>query len=85
MRLYGHLIRVYRLCSSVVGKNWRRKIEGNKTRDRVVNRALRRAGRVKWRGHHAVGWRVLRIWEHELQRRKHSTPLAREQAFNAQH
>ena len=34
---------------------WRRKIEGNKTRDRVVNRALRRAG-----------WRVVRIWECEL-------------------
>ena len=34
---------------------WRRKIEGNKTRDRVVNRALRRAG-----------WQVVRIWEHEL-------------------
>jgi len=45
---------------------WRRKIEGNKTRDRVVNRTLRRAGRVKWRGHHAVGWRVLRIWECDL-------------------
>jgi DNA mismatch endonuclease (patch repair protein) len=34
---------------------WRRKIEGNKTRDRLVNRALRRAG-----------WKVMRIWEHEL-------------------
>jgi DNA mismatch endonuclease (patch repair protein) len=34
---------------------WRHKIEGNKTRDRLVNRALRRAG-----------WRVVRIWEHEL-------------------
>jgi DNA mismatch endonuclease (patch repair protein) len=34
---------------------WRRKIEGNKTRDRLVNRALRRAG-----------WRILRIWECEL-------------------
>ncbi len=45
---------------------WRRKIEGNRTRDRVVNRVLRRAGRVKWRGHHAVGWRVLRIWECDL-------------------
>ena len=66
-------IRVH-LCSSVVGKNWRRKIEGNKTRDRVVNCALRRAG-----------WKVVRIWEHELQRRKHSTPLASKQAFNAQH
>jgi DNA mismatch endonuclease (patch repair protein) len=34
---------------------WRRKIEGNKTRDRVVNRALHRAG-----------WKVVRIWEHEF-------------------
>jgi DNA mismatch endonuclease (patch repair protein) len=44
---------------------WRRKIEGNKTRDRVVNRTLRR-----------VGWRVLRIWEHELAR-KNEAQLAR--------
>jgi G:T-mismatch repair DNA endonuclease (very short patch repair protein) len=43
---------------------WRRKLAGNKTRDRVVNRALRRAG-----------WRVVRIWEHELQKaKKRSTP-----------
>jgi DNA mismatch endonuclease (patch repair protein) len=35
---------------------WRRKIEGNKTRDRLVNRTLRRSG-----------WRVVRIWEHQLQ------------------
>lgn len=34
---------------------WRRKIEGNRARDWKVNRALR-----------ANGWRVLRIWEHEL-------------------
>jgi DNA mismatch endonuclease (patch repair protein) len=34
---------------------WRRKIEGNKTRDRLVNRALRR-----------TGWRVVRIWECDL-------------------
>ena len=34
---------------------WRRKIEGNKTRDRLVNRALRRAG-----------WHVIRIWECDL-------------------
>jgi G:T-mismatch repair DNA endonuclease (very short patch repair protein) len=34
----------------------RRKIEGNKTRDRLVNRTLRRAG-----------WKVVRIWEHQLQ------------------
>lgn len=34
---------------------WRRKILGNRQRDARVNRALRRAG-----------WRVVRIWEHEL-------------------
>jgi DNA mismatch endonuclease (patch repair protein) len=34
---------------------WKKKLAGNKTRDRVVNRMLRRAG-----------WRVVRIWEHEL-------------------
>ncbi len=34
---------------------WRRKLIGNRRRDREVNRLLRRAG-----------WRVLRIWEHAL-------------------
>ena len=34
---------------------WRRKLEGNRARDRLVTRVLRRGG-----------WRVLRIWEHEL-------------------
>jgi hypothetical protein len=34
---------------------WDAKVQGNRARDRMVNRALRRAG-----------WRVLRIWEHEL-------------------
>jgi len=34
---------------------WRRKILGNKHRDALVTRTLRRAG-----------WRVLRVWEHEL-------------------
>jgi DNA mismatch endonuclease (patch repair protein) len=34
---------------------WRRKLSGNKKRDVLVTRTLRRAG-----------WRVLRIWEHEL-------------------
>jgi DNA mismatch endonuclease (patch repair protein) len=34
---------------------WRRKITGNQTRDRLVNRTLRRAR-----------WRVLRLWEHTL-------------------
>ena len=34
---------------------WRRKLEANRARDRKVNRVLR-----------AAGWRVLRIWEHDL-------------------
>ncbi|MGO8836692.1 MAG: hypothetical protein ACLQAH_11955 [Limisphaerales bacterium] len=38
---------------------WQKKLAGNKTRDRLVNHALRRAG-----------WRVLRIWECELPRQK---------------
>lgn len=35
---------------------WRRKLAGNRKRDRLVTRTLRRAG-----------WRVLRLWEHTLQ------------------
>ncbi len=34
---------------------WRRKLAANQARDRLVTRMLRRAG-----------WKVLRIWEHEL-------------------
>ena len=37
---------------------WRRKLMANKRRDLLVSRTLRRAG-----------WRVLRIWEHELARK----------------
>ncbi|HEX5398781.1 MAG TPA: very short patch repair endonuclease [Verrucomicrobiae bacterium] len=37
---------------------WRRKLAGNKQRDRIVNRTLRKSG-----------WRVLRIWECVLQKR----------------
>ena len=36
---------------------WRRKLSANKQRDALVTRSLRRAG-----------WRVIRIWEHELQK-----------------
>ena len=36
---------------------WRKKISANRTRDRLVTRTLRR-----------LGWRVLRVWEHELKR-----------------
>lgn len=38
---------------------WQQKLAANKTRDQLVNRTLR-----------ACGWRVLRIWEHELALRK---------------
>lgn len=38
---------------------WRKKILGNQARDRLVTRTLRRAG-----------WRVLRIWEHELAKKQ---------------
>ena len=44
---------------------WRAKISRNQARDRLVTRTLR-----------ARGWRVLRIWEHEL-RRKNERRLVR--------
>lgn len=37
---------------------WRKKLAANKARDRLVTRTLRRSG-----------WRVVRLWEHELVRR----------------
>ncbi len=37
---------------------WRRKFAANQSRDRLVTRTLRKNG-----------WRVLRIWEHELKRK----------------
>jgi len=49
---------------------WRRKLSANKARDRLVTRALRRAG-----------WRVLRIWEHELARENEARLLRRLRAF----
>jgi DNA mismatch endonuclease (patch repair protein) len=36
---------------------WSDKIKGNQKRDRKTTRALRK-----------LGWRVVRIWEHELKR-----------------
>ena len=36
-------------------KYWNEKIEKNRARDRTVNKKYR-----------AIGWRVLRIWEHQL-------------------
>lgn len=51
---------------------WRDKIAGNRARDRRVNRRLR-----------ALGWRVLRIWEHELTRRHEARLVRRLQRFLA--
>ena len=45
---------------------WRTKIKGNKARDREVGRHLRK-----------LGWRVIRIWEHELLRRNEPRLMAR--------
>jgi DNA mismatch endonuclease, patch repair protein len=45
---------------------WRKKFAANKARDARVNRALRRAG-----------WRVLRLWEHELARKNEARLMAR--------
>jgi DNA mismatch endonuclease (patch repair protein) len=44
---------------------WAGKIEGNRRRDRQVTQRLRRAG-----------WRVVRVWEHEI-KRSHNTVLER--------
>ena len=43
---------------------WMKKLTGNQTRDRLVTRTLRKGG-----------WRVVRVWEHEL--RKPTNVLAR--------
>ncbi len=45
---------------------WAAKLAGNKARDRRVNRELR-----------ALGWKVIRIWEHELTRRNERRLLVR--------
>ena len=49
---------------------WRKKLAANRARDRRVNRALR-----------AAGWRVLRIWEHELVRQREARLVARLRLF----
>ena len=45
---------------------WKKKLERNKARDREQTRALKRAG-----------WRVLRIWEHELARKHEARLMSR--------
>ena len=45
---------------------WRRKLSRSRQRDLLVNRTLRKAG-----------WRVLRVWEHQLHRKKEAALLLR--------
>ena len=45
---------------------WRKKFAANQSRDRLVTRTLRK-----------IGWRVLRIWEHELARKNETRLVAR--------
>lgn len=45
---------------------WVRKLEANRLRDKLVNRTLR-----------AAGWRVVRIWEHDLTRKNQGKALRR--------
>jgi DNA mismatch endonuclease, patch repair protein len=49
---------------------WRRKLSSNKTRDRLVTRTLRK-----------TGWRVLRIWEHELAKKNETRLVKRLKSF----
>ena len=51
---------------------WERKFAANRLRDRVVTRTLRRRG-----------WRVLRIWEHDLIRKKQAGCVGRIRIFLA--
>ena len=49
---------------------WRKKIAANQARDQLVNRTLR-----------AQGWKVVRIWEHELARKNERRLLSRLRRF----
>jgi DNA mismatch endonuclease (patch repair protein) len=54
---------------------WRHKFSMNKKRDKYVNQTLRRHG-----------WRVLRIWEHALNRRRRLGTVRRiQKALSARH
>ena len=51
---------------------WRKKIQRNQARDKEVNRLLR-----------AKGWKVIRVWEHELTRKNELRLLHRLKKFLA--
>jgi DNA mismatch endonuclease, patch repair protein len=52
--------------ASKSGAFWRNKLKTNQIRDHLVTRTLRRAG-----------WRVMRVWEHELTRKNEPRLLRR--------
>jgi DNA mismatch endonuclease (patch repair protein) len=45
---------------------WNRKLQRNKARDQLVSRTLRKNG-----------WKVIRVWQHELKRANHAKMIAR--------
>lgn len=49
---------------------WRKKLTANKLRDRLVGKTLR-----------SRGWRVLRVWEHELARKQQEKLVRRIEGF----
>lgn len=52
---FWHGCPIHGTCPSTNSRFWRGKLKRNKQRDEDVNRILR-----------SKGWRVLRIWQHEL-------------------
>jgi len=42
---------------------WKKKLQQNKDRDRFVSKSLRR-----------LGWKVIRVWEHELKKPEKVVP-----------
>ncbi len=52
------------------GAYWWNKLTTNQARDQTVTRTLRRAG-----------WRVLRVWEHELARKRQDKLVAQIRDF----
>jgi DNA mismatch endonuclease (patch repair protein) len=63
--------RCYR-CPNSNNQYWHEKVARNKARDRHVNRELRK-----------LGWRVVRIWEHDLGRRAVACILKIQVALNS--
>jgi len=54
-----------RMPSSKV-EYWNKKIEGNKVRDKNVNRHYKK-----------IGWKVIRIWEHDLKKKNYKFDVSK--------